>query len=284
MMRVDINNVSNTIQEVAEQIILPRFRNLGANDIAFKIGDDPVTIADKEAEIALSARLLDLLPGSKVVGEEAFSSNQSVFDSLFSESPVWIIDPIDGTRNFVRGSSEFGVIVALAEQNQTIAGWIYDPTSKEVITTEKGSGAWYKGQKLSVLPPTELQNMHGFLGDRLMDFYKKSNSFKEIEPVFNVMTAGSHEYPQLLLNRPHFGKNRPQVHFRASYMYATPWDDAAGILMHQEAGGYSAYWNGDAYRPSDMNKGVALAPSKDSWLELRHWVQSFCELQIEKAA
>lgn len=275
---LQIDQVSKIIQEVADEYILPRFRNLGSNDIAFKIGDDPVTIADKEAEIALSTRLLGLLPGSKVVGEEAFSANQSLLNSFFSESPVWIIDPIDGTRNFVSGSSEFGVIVALAERNQTIAGWIYDPSSKEVLTTEKGSGVWHKGQRLNVLGPQKLANMHGFLGDRLMDFYKKSNNNNNLQPVFNVMTAGSHEYPQLLLNRQHFGKNRPQVHFRASYAYATPWDDAAGVLMHQEAGGYAAFWNGEPYMPSEMHRGIALAPDKDSWIELRKWVQTFCEL------
>lgn len=284
MMRVDIDKVSQIIQEVADKVILPRFRNLSSDDIAFKIGDDPVTIADKEAEIELSARLLDLLPGSKVVGEEAFSSNQSLLDSFFGESPVWTIDPVDGTRNFVRGSSEFGVIIALVEQNQTIAGWIYDPTSKEVITTEKGAGVWHKGQRLKVLPPAPLSNMQGFLGDRLIDFRKKSNITNDIAPVFQVMTAGSHEYPQLLLDQPHFGKERPQMHFRASYAYATPWDDAAGVLMHQEAGGYNGFWNGETYRPSDMHRGIALAPDKDSWLEFRHWVQSFCEIPTEKAA
>ncbi len=284
MTRVDINRVSKIIQEVAEEHILPHFRNLKAGDIAYKIGDDPVTIADKNAESALSARLLDLLPGSKVVGEEAFASNRSLLELFLGESPVWIIDPVDGTRNFVRGSSEFGVIVALAEQNQTLAGWIYDPTSKDVVTVEKGAGTWFNGQRLRVLPPVELPEMRGFLGDRLLDFKNKSSVINKIEPVFEVMRAGSHEYPRLLLNQPHFGKEAPQIHFRASYMYATPWDEAAGVLMHQEAGGYSAYWNGEAYRPSLMDRGIALAPNKDSWFELRNWVQSFCELPTESAA
>src|ERR1700744_4790279 len=126
MIKLDVSKGSNLIQEVADEHILPHFCNLKAADVTYKIGDDPVTIADKEAEKALSTRLLDLLPGSNVVGEEAFHADKGILDRLFSESPVWIIDPVDGTRNFVRGSSEFGVIVALAERNQTIDGWIYD--------------------------------------------------------------------------------------------------------------------------------------------------------------
>jgi fructose-1,6-bisphosphatase/inositol monophosphatase family enzyme len=205
-------------------------------------------------------------------------------NSFFSESPVWIIDPIDGTRNFVRGSSEFGVIVALAEQNQTLAGWIYDPTSKQVITAEKGAGSWFNGHKLQVLDSQSLPDMRGFLGDRLLERYKKQNKVNSLEPVFQVMTAGAHEYPRLVYNKPHFGKDKPQAHFRASYSYATPWDDAAGVLIHQESGGYSAFWNGDAYRPSEMHRGLALAPDKTSWIELKNWCQTFCETPLDNAA
>ena len=277
MTKLDVNMISQVIEEVAEEHILPRFRNLKEADVAFKIGDDPVTIADKEAEKALSTRLLDLLPGSKVVGEEAFSSNQGILNQFFSESPVWIIDPIDGTRNFVRGSCKFGVIVALAEQNQTIAGWIYDPTSKEVVTTEKGSGTYFKGQKQHVLPKTTLSESHGFLGDRVIAAYEKSKLPNKIKPVFYEMSAGAHEYPRLVIKGPHFGQDEPQVHFRASLFHCTPWDDAAGVLMHQEAGGYSSFWNGKPYQPSVMNQGLALTPDKDSWLELKNWCLTFCD-------
>jgi fructose-1,6-bisphosphatase/inositol monophosphatase family enzyme len=275
---VSIDRVTDIIREVAAEHILPYFRNLKTGDIAFKIGDDPVTIADKQAEIALSTRLLDLLPGSKVVGEEAFALNPGMLESFYSESPVWIIDPIDGTRNFVRGSCEFGVIVALAKQNQTIAGWIYDPTSGEVVTAEKGAGAYYNGTKLKVLPADGFDNLRGFMGDRLLEHYHKAKDIKPMPLLSQVMTAGAHEYPQLVIDGPHFGKDNPQAHFRASYFYATPWDDAAGVLIHQEAGGYSAHWNGEAYRPSVMHKGLALLPDRESWDEFKAWCQSYCEL------
>jgi len=278
MTRIDIDSVTNIIREVAAESILPRFRRLGQSDISFKIGDDPVTIADKEAESSLSTRLSRLLPGSKVVGEEAFAANRGVLDALFSESPVWIIDPVDGTRNFVKGSPEFGVIVALAEQNQTIAGWLYDPTSNEIITTEKGSGAWYKGKRLRIAAPAPLEKMLGFMGDRLLEAYQKANLSTHVQPVFEIMRAGVHEYPRLVLNEPHFGKNKPQIHFRTSYIFSTPWDDAAGVLVHQESGGYSAFWNGAPYQPSIMHEGLAVAPDKESWCALKTWCQQFVDL------
>jgi fructose-1,6-bisphosphatase/inositol monophosphatase family enzyme len=278
-MSVDIDAVTGIIREVAATCVLPRFRNLAKTDIAFKIGDDPVTIADKEAEIALSTRLLDLLPGSKAMGEEGFALDNRLLELISGESPTWIIDPIDGTRNFVGGNPEFGVIVSLAEQNQLIAGWIYDPTSSEIVTAESGSGAWFKGNKLKALPSVPLSEMQGFLGDRLMAAYEKTKHGKAA-PVFTEMTAGSHEYPRLVLDVPHFQKQKPQAHFRASLYYATPWDDAAGVLIHREAGGYAAFWNGEPYNPSVMHKGLALAPDKDSWHELKNWCQSFAELPL----
>jgi fructose-1,6-bisphosphatase/inositol monophosphatase family enzyme len=278
MPHIDIQAVKNAIQEVAEAEILPFFRKLKPEHIAFKVGDDPVTIADKAAESALSTRLLDLLPGSKVVGEEVFATDKGVIDRFFGESPVWIIDPIDGTRNFVRGSPEFGVIVALAERNQIIAGWIYDPTSKEVFTAEKGGGAYYRGERLKVLPALPLPGMLGYLSDNLLADYEKAKKPGADEPAFERMVVGAHEYPRLVLNRPHFGKNKPQIHFRASKRQTFPWDDAAGVLIHAEAGGYAANWRNEPYHPAVLDRGLLTAPDEDSWHRLRDWFRGFSEL------
>ena len=282
MPRVDIDAVTDIIREVADEHILPYFRNLKADHIAYKIGDDPVTIADKEAESSLSTRLLDLLPGSNVVGEEGFAADNGILSRFSSESPVWIIDPVDGTRNFAKGNPEFGVIVALAKQNQVVAGWIYDPTSGEVVTAEKGSGAYYKGQKLQVLPAKPLPDMVGGLSQRIIEPLEKSKYFNELKPVFEVMAAGAHEYPRLVIDAPHFGKPAPKpFHFRASLIQTNPWDEAAGVLIHAEAGGHAATWRGDPYSINVFDRGLLLAPDRDSWGELHQWVGGFCGLPID---
>ncbi|NTU76821.1 MAG: inositol monophosphatase, partial [Alphaproteobacteria bacterium] len=233
MQKINHEEVENILREVAETIILPRFRNLHEGDIDFKIGDDPVTIADKEAELALSTRLSALLPGSTVVGEEAFFINPGVLSRFSGESPVWIIDPIDGTRAFVGGEPEFGIIVALAEQNQTVAGWHYDPTSKEVVSAEKGAGAYHNGRKLRVLAPDLLQNM---VGSIIETPAKESfaatpvwaNGLPEArKPNFMQITYSCHEYPRLVVAGPHFSYSGQQRHFRVARTFCTPWDDAA---------------------------------------------------------
>jgi len=95
------------------------------------------------------------------------------------------------------------------------------------------------------------------------------------------MTAGAHEYPQLVLNQPHFGKDKPQIHFRATHIQTNSWDDAAGVLMHQEAGGYAARWDQKPYAITVTHKGLLLAPDKESWQELKNWCQTFCPLPLD---
>ena len=282
MIRIDPDKIMQHIKEVSQLHILPRFYDLKPEHVERKSDRSLVTIADKEAESALTKRLLDLLPGSKVVGEEAFAADSSILSRFFDESPVWIIDPVDGTSNFASGNREFGVIVALAKQNQILAGWIYDPTSDEVVTAEAGSGAYFKGKKLSVLPSRPIEEMFGVLSSAIIGPYRKSGqSASPGQPVFEAMKAGAHEYPRLVIDAPHFGKTAPQaIHFRAGLTQTNSWDDAAGVLIHREAGGYSATWAGDPYSIQVNDRGLLLAPDRDSWRELKNWCGSFCKLPL----
>lgn len=281
MLKINHDAVKEIIRDVAMTEIMPRFRHLAKGDISFKIGDDPVTIADKEAEKALSTRLLALLPGSKVVGEEDCSVNKEVLELFSGESPVWIIDPVDGTRNFVAGKPIFGVIVALAERNQTVAGWLYDPNSDEFVSAEKCGGAYHNGIKLSVLPAEPLENMAGSLGFRITEGYKRSNLQENAKKskIYTPFMCACHEYARLVVAEPHFSRPESgQGHFRTIPQVCTPWDDAAGVLIHGEAGGYSAHWNNEPFRPSSFGRSILSTPDPDSWRELHNWISSFYAL------
>ena len=119
----ELAEVEDIIRSVNEKAVLPRFRSLNDSDVAMKGPMDPVTVADREAEDLLRERLTAFLPGSVVVGEEAVSEDASVLDALTGTAPVWIVDPIDGTRNFVAGSGRFSTLVALAVGRRT-AGFL----------------------------------------------------------------------------------------------------------------------------------------------------------------
>ncbi|MDD3288295.1 MAG: inositol monophosphatase [Alphaproteobacteria bacterium] len=285
MLNFNPHKVEDIVREVAATEIMPRFRHLRHEDISYKIGDDPVTTADKSAESILSERLCDLLPGSKAVGEEACAANQGILDCLLGESPVWIIDPVDGTRNFVEGSTTFGVIVALAQRNQTIAGWLYHPASDEFVTAELGSGAYHNGNRLKVLPKAPLEEMTGALGLRITQTYEQyllSKNGVDLAPkpkYVASMRACCHDFPRLVVGYSHFGfVDIPQWHFRALLQTCSPWDDAAGLMIHAESGGYSAHWDGTPFMPSSYEHGFMAATDKESWLELKNWISTFCEI------
>lgn len=138
MSAVDLSKVAAIIAEVSAAEIMPRFRNLAAGDIRKKKGDETVTVADEVAERALTPRLMALLPGSVVVGEESVAEKPELMDLLAGDAPVWVIDPIDGTRNFAAGKAEFAVMLALVRHNETLAAWILRPITGASYMAEAG--------------------------------------------------------------------------------------------------------------------------------------------------
>ncbi|MDX9690610.1 MAG: inositol monophosphatase [Alphaproteobacteria bacterium] len=284
MLKIKTDEVEKIIQDVADSIIVPRFQHPENQEIHFKSEDNPVTIADKEAEKALKERLSALLPGSKVVGEEEFEDNPAIIQRFLSESPVWIVDPLDGTKQFIAGEPLYGVIVALAQGDQTVAGWLYDPTSREFVTTELGAGTYHKGERQKVIEPDDLPNMRGIIGYRIMCAYRDCEESDDArKPIFVPMNSACHDYASLVVGKEHFSRRTQQAHFHTWLQTCTPWDSSAGILAHTEAGGYTAHWNGDPFQPSHYGRGILSAGSKESWEEIRNWISTFCCVEDEAA-
>lgn len=258
----DLDRVSALIREVAESEILPRFRQLSAEDIRQKTGPtDLVTVADEAAERVLSPRLRDLVPGSTVVGEEAVAADPAVLKRVFGDEPVWIIDPIDGTINFAGGNPTFAVMVAYVQAGETLAGWIHDPCTGRTAVGAKGQGAWMGGRRLSVAAPVPVAEMVGALSVRYADeataarLNARKPSVKEVV----CLACAAHEYLRLLDGVAHF----------SVYHKLMPWDHAAGMLLHAEAGGHAALVDGRPYAPTILEGSVMVAPDRNSWVALR---------------
>ena len=168
---VDAAAVSRLIVQVAAEEIMPRYAKLAAGDVREKGPGDLVTIADEAAEHRLTPALIQLLPGSVVVGEEAAAADPSVIDRLDGGDPVWVIDPVDGTANFAAAKGDFGVMVSLIQGGRTLAAWIYDPRHEHMATAELGGGAWLDGVRMQVTTapadPAELSGplLGGSFGD-----------------------------------------------------------------------------------------------------------------------
>jgi fructose-1,6-bisphosphatase/inositol monophosphatase family enzyme len=98
-------------------------------DVRSKYPGEVVSVADEEAETLLLARLASQWPQAPVVGEEARSKRPGLMGLLASER-AWLVDPLDGTANFVAGSPDWAVMVALIEHGMTVASWIWQPVDQ----------------------------------------------------------------------------------------------------------------------------------------------------------
>ena len=144
MKSPDVNKVAALIAEVAATEIQPRFRKLAAHEQREKGPGDIVTIADERAEAAMTPRLMELLPGSIVIGEEAAAKDPKLVERLLHDQVAWIVDPVDGTANFAEGKEEFVSMVALVRGDELIGSWIHLPMTGHTAIAERGAGATYR--------------------------------------------------------------------------------------------------------------------------------------------
>ena len=262
MIRVDPLAVRRTIEEVAAQEILPRFKRLGDGDVREKAPGQVVTVADESSERRLIAALTCLLPGSRVVGEETVETDPASLANLLADDPVWIIDPLDGTANFAQGKPCFAVLVALAHRGETVQGWLHDPIGGATVVAEKGAGAFSgSGQRLRVAADVPLSAMTGFAVVRFLPPEQRRHveaHRARLGGIETLMCAG-HEYLDLLRGERHF----------SMYRRTKPWDHAAGTLAVLEAGGHAARHDGAPYRLAQTSGGLLVAADPDSWRSLQ---------------
>jgi fructose-1,6-bisphosphatase/inositol monophosphatase family enzyme len=250
------DQVIEALRVVGETIVLPRFNRLAEGDVRAKAhAGDLVTIADEESEAELGSVFRRLIPDSVIVGEEGVHRDKAVLDFLGGPAPVWIIDPVDGTKNFVGGVGRFAMIVALARGKETVMAWIHDPLAGETLAAERGAGTWrFKlgrgGERLRIPPSSpELSQMitahhHRAYGPHLGKFHRNVH-----------LGSAAHDYWAAV-------DGRVQI---ITYRRLRPWDHAAGVLIHKEAGGYNGLLNGEPYRPVAESEGLVCAPTADAW-------------------
>ncbi|MGD1879819.1 MAG: inositol monophosphatase family protein [Kiloniellaceae bacterium] len=256
---IDVAKVSAAIQEIAAADVLPRFQSLAAHEIEEKVAGELVTVVDIAVEKLLTVRLQDLLPGSLVVGEEGVHADPSLMEQVTADAPVWIIDPIDGTRNFAHGRPTFAIMVALVHRGESEAAWILEPVSGRFGVAERGSGAWMGGQRLKAATADTPARMTGSLH---ASSYAPPELARRIEQrrsrvaaVKSLRCAGA-EYLRLAAGEIHF----------SLFTRLMPWDHVPGALLFTEAGGTALCFDGTAYtagRYRDL--GLLMAPDQASW-------------------
>jgi fructose-1,6-bisphosphatase/inositol monophosphatase family enzyme len=266
LLSVDPQRVSALLAEVAAAEVMPRFRNLAAGEIRKKQGDETVTVADEAAERALSPKLSAMLPGSVVLGEEAAAADPGLTTRLAGEAPVWLIDPIDGTRNYAAGKPIFGVMVALVHRNETVAAWIHRPIDEVTFIAERGGGAWRNGARLKApAVPASDRELEGSI--RFNVFPEDRREALRAKARAGLGRVGSQfcvarEYPDIAEGRQHF----------ALFSKLMPWDHAPGALLVEEAGGCVTKWDGTPYLPTDDRGGILVGATREAWRRIRDFL------------
>src|SRR5690242_1935885 len=140
--------VLRLMQDVAEEVVNPRFRSLHSDEISEKQPGDLVTAADHESEQLITAALLEAYPAAVVLGEEAYAADPHLIQRFVDAEHAFTVDPVDGTRNFVHGSPDHAVMCAEVVHGETTRAWVWQPQHETSYVAELGKGAWRNGERL----------------------------------------------------------------------------------------------------------------------------------------
>ena len=209
------------------EVALASWRNLPAGDVSEKRKNDFVTSADRESEERIVSRIRESFPRDSFLGEEGGQRGAE------GGGRTWIIDPLDGTANFIAGFPFWSVSVAAREGSEIVAGAVWDPLRREMYTAERGCGAFRNGARIRVtgreaLDGAFLATGFPFRSREKIDLYL--SVFRELFlHARAVRRAGS---AALDLSMVAAGIYDGFFEFRLAV-----WDIAAGALLIEEAGG-----------------------------------------------
>jgi myo-inositol-1(or 4)-monophosphatase len=230
-------NIAIKAARAAGSIINRAALDLEVLKIGRKGPNDYVTEVDQAAERAIIDILLEAYPGHGILAEES-GREHGAKNSEF----VWIIDPLDGTTNFVHGFPAYAVSIALAHRNQVHQAVVYDPTRNDMFYASRGRGAFLNDRRLRVSKRTRLSD--SLIGTGFP--FRKGDNFQRYLKMFEEVMQSCAG-----LRRP--GAAALDLCYVAAGFYdgffetgLHPWDMAAGSLMITEAGGLIGNFTGEA--------------------------------------
>ncbi|MFI5806902.1 inositol monophosphatase family protein [Streptomyces sp. NPDC051561] len=237
-----VHQVEAAVRKAAADEIMPRFRQLAAHEVLEKNGPhDLVTVADRAAEEHLTAALTALLPGSVVVGEEAVHADPSRYDAIRGDAPVWIVDPVDGTREFVRGDDGFCTLVALVRGGIVQASWTYAAARDRMAVAVRGEGARLDGARLRAGSPEPGAPL------RVAMSHPDYTTPEQKRALLGLRAAGVAARPCGSAGLEYLAVASGELE-AVAFSWELAWDHAAGLLLVEEAGGTDLTLTGERYR------------------------------------
>ncbi len=202
----------------------------------YKTARDPVSYVDRTAEALLREGCARLLPEAGFILEETGQFNTE-------QEYIWVIDPLDGTKNFVHGIPLFGISVALLRRGEPILGMVYAVSQDELFWAVKGYGAYLGQERLQVSTCEDPDKILVVTGFMYRDPARAEKYFKVLADVMRQY-GGLRRLGSAALDLAYVAAGRLDVFFE---MDLNPWDVAAGSLLVQEAGGIVTDFTGQPH-------------------------------------
>lgn len=239
-------SLAATAAQIGGEVLRTHFR--GPLRVDEKAAFDFVSVADRESEEAIRRFLALASPECGFLGEEG--------GVVGSVARVWVVDPLDGTTNFVRGFPHFAVSVALMEGGTVLVGAIYDPMRDELFTALRGGGAFVNGRRLQV---SQRQGLDGA-------FLTTGFPYRMGKALPTYLAIFSQVFPRACAIRRPGAASLDLAHtasgiFDAFFeFFLSPWDLAAGVLLVREAGGLATNLDGgeDVFAHGNVVAGSPL--------------------------
>ncbi len=240
----------------ASPILMRAIHDLDKIVVEKKQQNDFVSEVDRAAEAAIIGVLKTAYPDHAFLGEESGESRPNAIQADY----CWVIDPLDGTTNFLHGMPHFATSIALMQKGNVIHGVIYDPTRNELFTASKGGGAFLNDRRIRVskvraLDESLLATGFPFRYPEHLDDYMKS--FASLTMKASIRRPGA-----ATLDLAYVAAGRFDGYWE---MGLSPWDVAAGALMVREAGGIVTDYDGQG---EFVTSGKVIAATPRLYAEL----------------
>ena len=203
--------------------------------VSVKGPGDFVTASDKKVEKILIDELIKARPSYSILSEE-------IGEIKNDENFRWIIDPIDGTSNFLHGVPHFAISIGLESEKEIICGIVYDPIKDEMFLAEKGNGSYLNNQRIRVSNRKKLENCMIFTGGPRNSASDRETAIKEYEKFSSKVLVPIRKMGSASLDLAYVAAGRCDGFWQRDLKY---WDIAAGIILIKEAGGQISDFNGN---------------------------------------
>ena len=202
-------------------------------EIRAKSKNDFVTQVDKAAESAIIDIIRQAYPDHAILGEESGATEGKSAGNKAKDEYRWIIDPLDGTTNFIHGFPQYCVSIALQHRGATAHGVIFDPLKNELFTASKGAGAFLDDRRMRVSKCAQLKDALVGTGIPFKEVGSVDRYLRQLKEIM-LNSAGVRRAGAAALDLAYVAAGRLDAFWERGL---APWDMAAGALMIQEAGG-----------------------------------------------